>query len=75
MSIVCVLSFQWQALYVETLYTIRHRIGQSRNSNAPTDYDLYDYAQNAFGVSASAHERMLAKACTEKVSLGIYDKH
>ena len=60
-------SLQWQALYVETLYTIRHRLGGSRNPSAPSDDDLYVYAQNAFGVSASAHERLLAKACMEKV--------
>ena len=60
--------FQWQALYVETLYTIRHRIGQSRSADAPSDQDLRDYTQNAFGVSATAHDRLMAKACQEKVT-------
>jgi len=60
---------QWQALYVEALYTIRHRIGQTRDPTSPTDQDLYVFVQNAFGVSLESHERLLAKAYMEKVTI------
>lgn len=55
---------QWESLYVEALYTIKHRIGR----NADNDHELYEYVQTAFSISASEHARLMTKACQEKVS-------
>jgi hypothetical protein len=59
---------QWESLYVEALYTIKHRIGRNVDTDLTNDRELYDYVQTAFGISASEHARLMAKACKEKVS-------
>ena len=57
---------QWELLYVEALYTVKHRIGRSDESI--TDQELYHYLQSAFNMSPAEHERLFAKAGQEKVT-------
>ena len=58
---------QWEALYVEALYTVRHRIGQAKDPSALSDATLTAYIQHAFGMSQADHDCLMAKACQEKV--------
>ena len=54
-------------LYIEVLYTIKHKIGATSGSHLPFIQDLYLYAREAFGVTPEDHARLLAKASGEKV--------
>ncbi|XP_076331977.1 BAI1-associated protein 3-like isoform X2 [Tachypleus tridentatus] len=55
-----------EQLYVEVLYTIKHKLGASSGNYDAYAGDLYDYAQEAFGMSSDNHRRLLAVAQEEK---------
>ncbi len=59
-------------LYIETLYTIKHKIGTTTSKYSEGENDLYAYAQEAFGLSIEDHQRLLAKATEEKVCFNKY---
>lgn len=61
------LYFQFELLYIEVLYTIKHKIGTTAGGHSPYIQDLYQYAQEAFKISPEDHARLLAKATEEKV--------
>ncbi len=58
-------------LYIETLYTIKHKIGTTISRHSEGQNDLYAYAQEAFGLSPEDHQRLLAKASEEKVCIQV----
>ncbi len=60
---------EYELLYVETLYTIKHKIGTATSKYIQGENDLYAYAQEAFGLSSEDHHRLLEKANEEKVCL------
>ena len=62
------LFFQFELLYIEVLYTIKHKIGITIGGHLPFIQDLYQYAQEAFRVSPEDHARLLAQATKEKVT-------
>lgn len=62
------LFFQFELLYIEVLYTIKHKIGTTSGSHLPYIQDLYQYTQESFRVSPEDHARLLAKATEEKVN-------
>ncbi|OQR68853.1 BAI1-associated protein 3-like, partial [Tropilaelaps mercedesae] len=50
-------------LYVEVLYTIKHKLG----GGVPyAEAELFAFAQDAFGMSDEAHHRLLSIAAEEK---------
>lgn len=59
---------QLEQLYVEVMYTIRHKLG-AHSAKYPLHYkeDLVHYAQVAFGVDHEYHQRCQAIASEEKV--------
>ncbi|UJR38386.1 hypothetical protein I4U23_031055 [Adineta vaga] len=57
---------EYELLYIETLYTIKHKIGTTASKYSVGENDLYAYAQEAFGLSNEDHQRLLAKANEEK---------
>ncbi|XP_064617037.1 BAI1-associated protein 3-like [Liolophura sinensis] len=57
---------EFELLYIEVLYTIKHKIGTTTGGHLPYIQDLYQYAQEAFGVNPEDHARLLAKATEEK---------
>ncbi|XP_022257796.1 uncharacterized protein LOC111089483, partial [Limulus polyphemus] len=57
---------EFEQLYVEVLYTIKHKLGASSGNYDAYAGDLYDYAQEAFGMSSDNHRRLLAVAQEEK---------
>lgn len=59
--------FQFELLYIEVLYTIKHKIGTTAGGHLPYIQDLYQYAQEAYRISPEDHARLLAKATEEKV--------
>jgi len=58
---------EYELLYIETLYTIKHKIGTATSKYSERENDLYAYAQEAFGLSNEDHQRLLDKANEEKV--------
>jgi len=57
-----------QLLYIETLYTIKHKIGTTTTAKySHGQHDLYAYAQEAFGLSPQEHQLLLNRANEEKV--------
>ncbi len=58
---------EYELLYIETLYTIKHKIGTATSKYSEGENDLYAYAQEAFGVLNEDHQRLLDKANEEKV--------
>jgi hypothetical protein len=62
-------SKEYELLYIETLYTIKHKIGTTISRHSEGENDLYAYAQEAFRLLAEDHQRLLAKASEEKVCL------
>ena len=58
---------EFELLYVETLYTIKHKIGTTTSKYSEGEHDLYAYAQEAFGLLHDDHQRLLAKASEENV--------
>ncbi|CAM4874974.1 unnamed protein product [Rotaria socialis] len=59
-------SKEYELLYIETLYTIKHKIGTTTSTHSEGENDLYSYAQEAFGLLAGDHQRLLNKASEEK---------
>ena len=59
--------WQFENLYVEVLYTIKHRIGATSGGHLPLIHDLYTYAREAFAVTPEDHAKLLARASKEKV--------
>ncbi|CAF0890091.1 unnamed protein product [Rotaria sordida] len=59
-------SNEYELLYIETLYTIKHKIGTTTSRYIQGENDLYAYAQEAFGLSNGDHQRLLEKANEEK---------
>ena len=59
---------QLEQLYVEVLFTIRHKLG-AHSAKYPHHYkeDLVHYAQLAFGVGHEFHQRCNSIATEEKV--------
>ncbi|CAF1308521.1 unnamed protein product [Adineta steineri] len=57
---------EYELLYTETLYTIKHKIGSITSKYSGGENDLYAYAQEAFGLLSEDHQRLLAKANEEK---------
>ncbi|XP_064637155.1 BAI1-associated protein 3-like isoform X4 [Lineus longissimus] len=62
---------EFELLYIEVLYTIKHKIGTTSGGHLPFIRDLYLYAQDAFGISPEEHARLLAKASEEKAPIVI----
>ena len=60
-------SNEYELLYTETLYTIKHKIGTTTSKYSHGENDLYAYAQEAFRLSSEDHQRLLSKANEEKV--------
>lgn len=58
---------EYELLYIETLYTIKHKIGISTSKYNEGENELYSYAQEAFTLSNEDHQRLLAIANEEKV--------
>lgn len=58
---------QYEQLYVEVLYTIKHKIGATTAGHLPYLQDLYLYAREAFRVTPEDHARLLARASQSKV--------
>ena len=57
-----------EQLYVEVLYTIRHKLGaHSAKYPQSVKEDLVHYAQQAFGVGHEYHRKCHAIASEEKV--------
>ena len=61
------LSPQMELLYVEALYTIKHKIGTTNENHLSPIQDLYGYVQQAFDIQQADHQRLLARADEEKV--------
>ncbi|OWF45641.1 BAI1-associated protein 3-like isoform X2 [Mizuhopecten yessoensis] len=57
---------EFELLYIEVLYTIKHKIGTTAGGHSPFIQDLYQYAQEAFGISPEDHAHLLARATEEK---------
>ncbi|CAI9723929.1 BAI1-associated protein 3-like isoform X3 [Octopus vulgaris] len=57
---------EYELLYIEVLYTIKHKIGTTIGGHLPYMQDLYQYAQDAFGMPPEDHAKLLAKATEEK---------
>ncbi|CAB0013182.1 unnamed protein product, partial [Nesidiocoris tenuis] len=56
--------FQLEKLYIEVLYTIKHKVGAS--SGQYYQEDLFGYAQRAFGIPPEQHKRAMSIAIEEK---------
>uniref|UniRef100_A0A914ENA8 Uncharacterized protein n=1 Tax=Acrobeloides nanus TaxID=290746 RepID=A0A914ENA8_9BILA len=59
-------------LYVETLYTIVHKIG--RSSPIP-ETQLIKYAKDAFQIDGQYHQKLLDKAMKEKPPIVLLNVH
>ncbi|CAF3367333.1 unnamed protein product [Rotaria socialis] len=59
-------SKEYELLYIETLYTIKHKIGSTTSKYIQGENDLYIYAQEAFELSNEDHHRLFDKANEEK---------
>ncbi|PVD39324.1 hypothetical protein C0Q70_01954 [Pomacea canaliculata] len=57
---------EFEMLYIEVLYTVKHKIGATSGSHSPYQQDLFQYAKEAFRVTPEDHARLLAKATEEK---------
>ncbi|XP_059157162.1 BAI1-associated protein 3-like isoform X2 [Physella acuta] len=57
---------EFELLYIEVLYTIKHKIGTTSGGHSPYIQDLFQYAKESFGVSPEDHARLLARATEEK---------
>ncbi|XP_076458622.1 BAI1-associated protein 3-like [Babylonia areolata] len=53
-----------ELLYIEVLYTVKHKIGAT--SGTHSQHDLFQYAKEAFSVSPEDHALLLARATEEK---------
>ncbi|ELU07462.1 hypothetical protein CAPTEDRAFT_226475 [Capitella teleta] len=61
----------FETLYIEVLYTIKHKIGATSGSHLPIIQDLYIYARESFGVTPEDHARLLARASEEKAPIRV----
>jgi len=59
---------QLRLLYVEVLYTIKHKVGSTSGSYLSAQSDLFEYARRAFRLSDAEHSQLLTQASEEKVS-------
>ncbi|KAK7502304.1 hypothetical protein BaRGS_00006257 [Batillaria attramentaria] len=57
---------EYELLYIEVLYTVKHKIGATTGVHSPYQQDLFQYAKEAFSVSPEDHARLLARATEEK---------
>ncbi|XP_063444013.1 BAI1-associated protein 3-like isoform X1 [Mytilus trossulus] len=57
---------EFELLYIEVLYTLKHKIGTTTGGHLPYIQDLYQYAQESFRITPEDHARLLAKATEEK---------
>ena len=62
------LSPQRENLYVEVLYTVKHKVGATTSQHSSLVDELNDYAQEAFRFSRDMHQKMMTIASDEKVS-------
>lgn len=63
----CISKNDYESLYVEALYTIKHKVGRTIDGHSDFSNDLYLYVQDAFKIPAENHARLLARASEEKV--------
>lgn len=58
-------------LYVELLYTVKHKIGAEANSIHVEEQEgqLYEYAQKAFSISDEQHKHLLKVTSMAKVRI------
>lgn len=59
-----------EALYVEVLYTVFHKVGAQQGDKREHTDDLPRYAQAAFHIDPQDHARLQAVAQEEKVGQG-----
>ncbi|CAL1264883.1 unnamed protein product [Larinioides sclopetarius] len=57
---------QWQNLYVEVLYTIKHKLGANSSNYVAYTEELYEYARETFNMTHEEHEKFMAVAQDEK---------
>ncbi|KAL3318298.1 hypothetical protein Ciccas_003042 [Cichlidogyrus casuarinus] len=62
-------------LYIEVLYTIRHRIGHSSGERSSIVLELVNYAKATFGVSDLEHTRLYAECGENKPPIVILNVH
>ena len=60
---------QFELLYIEVLYTVKHKVGQTAGCHSPYQEDLFQYAMEAFRVGYDDHNRLLDRASEEKVGM------
>ncbi|XP_043240854.1 uncharacterized protein LOC122391222, partial [Amphibalanus amphitrite] len=53
-------------LYVEVLYTVKHKVGATTSEHSSLVDELNDYTQEAFHFSRDEHQRMMTIASDEK---------
>jgi hypothetical protein len=63
----CLNNAELESLFVESVYTIKHKIGRTIDGHIDYTNDLYGYVRDAFKVSLEDYERLLAKTNEEKV--------
>ena len=63
------LPLQRENLYVEVLYTVKHKVGATTSQHSSLVDELNDYTQEAFHFSREQHQRMMTIASDEKVSV------
>ena len=56
-----------ETMYLEALYTIKHKIGRTIDGHSDYKNDLNLYLQDAFKISSAEHERLVARVTEEKV--------
>ncbi|XP_070579273.1 BAI1-associated protein 3-like [Ptychodera flava] len=56
----------FESLYIELLYTIKHRVGTTSDGHSPFEQELFSFAEQAFHVTEEQHEHFLAKASEEQ---------
>lgn len=59
-------SNELEILYIEALYTIKHKIGTTSDQHLSGVEDLFDYVRQAFDMSLEDHDRLLLKVNEEK---------
>ncbi|KAK7113155.1 hypothetical protein V1264_012499 [Littorina saxatilis] len=55
-----------ETLYIEVLYTVKHKIGTTSGAHSPYQQDLFQYAKESFSISPEDHARLYARATEEK---------
>ncbi|XP_054721279.1 BAI1-associated protein 3-like [Uloborus diversus] len=62
---------EWENLYVEVLYTIRHKLGANSSSYESYTEDMYEYARETFYMSQEEHAKFMAIAEEEKPPISV----